>query len=95
MAAISFLERDSGATPSRLVICSIDSCWSRVGAGPFKLSAEEALVWEGVLFHLALLLCARQVVRRREGASERAREKATEGAVWGGESERERKRESA
>lgn len=26
-------------------------------------------MWEVVLFHLALLLCARQVVRRREGES--------------------------
>lgn len=27
-------------------------------------------MWEGVLFHLALLLCARQVVKRREGEME-------------------------
>lgn len=39
--------------------------------GPAKLSAEELLVWEGVLFHLALLLCARQVVKRREGGERR------------------------
>lgn len=47
-------------------------------AGPLKLSTEEVLVWEGVLFHLALLLCARQVVRRREGASGRARERESD-----------------
>lgn len=44
-------------------------------AGPFKLSTEEVLVWEGVLFHLALPLCARQVVKRREGQSNRGRER--------------------
>lgn len=33
-------------------------------------------MWEGVLFHLALLLCARQVVKR---GSEQARESAIEG----------------
>lgn len=34
-------------------------------------------MWEGVLFHLALLLCARQVVKRERGASgqERGRER--------------------
>ena len=32
-------------------------------------------MWEGVLFHLALLPCARQVVKRREGASKPQRER--------------------
>lgn len=43
-------------------------------AGPFKLSTVELLVWEGLLFHLALLLCARQVVKRREEERERVAE---------------------
>lgn len=53
-------------------------------AGPVKLSTGEALVWEGVLFHLALLLCARQVVKRREGVSgqKRGREQWREGEWW-------------
>lgn len=36
-------------------------------------------MWEGVLFHLALLLCARQVVKRREGLSEQKRGRGREG----------------
>ena len=35
-------------------------------AGLFKLPAGEVLAREGVLFHLALLLCARHVVKRTD-----------------------------
>lgn len=36
-------------------------------------------MWVGTLFHLAPLLCARQVVRKKEGGSESEGEKVVEG----------------
>lgn len=38
--------------------------------GPFQDVSRGGAVWEGVLFHLALLPCARQVVKKREGEME-------------------------
>lgn len=43
---------------------------------------RSVLVWEGVLFHLALLLCARQVVKRREGVKEGERLERGEKQGW-------------
>lgn len=50
-------------------------------------------MWEGVLFHLALLLCARQVVKRREGVSERAEDRERESKMEGGRGWKEREGE--
>ena len=79
-------------TPSHLVTCSINSFCSRAGR-PFQDVSRGGSVWEGVLFHLALLLCARQVVKRREGEREREGgigRKKCEGGIEGCRMEREK-----
>lgn len=70
-------QRDFGVATSHLVICCVDSCCSRVGTDPFKLSAEEGFSVGGCVVPPGTAAMSQTGGEERERTSER--ERATEG----------------